>query len=348
MTPEERLSEAIDRLLEGTPDLAQDLPRAQAGLLALARRLLAARPAFWPTDEAAFTAKLLSGYRDRRSPGLRMFSLGAAAVSVVAALALGQLGAGAVQPQALLLGAATPAAQATPNAPRTQSSEKQSVTNGVATPLVISSAPAQGIASAPAQGKHVTTTYSVALPVAQPPARPLQVRALGFGLVALQLPTPQSVRSGVVRATSLTRRTFHLAAVTLRAPEGHGVALLQTNGLPAGWYRVQTSAGTAALFVPAQGAQVLVRRWTAILNPASGGPFAVRFQKTRTEVAFPLGASGPLRLVGPAGAEDPLLSSVRTVWGRPALVLVFDPTPKGAAALHFVGPGGKKANVAVP
>ncbi len=337
MAPEERLSEAIDRLLAGEEQAGRDLSREEERLLALARRLRSAQADFWPVDEAAFQRRLLAGFElQPRVRWRRAFAAGAAAAAVVAALLLGQPGTDSGPTVALLL--PPKAAARTPATPTFHATAHRSGAQAAAS--FVAAAPMQTTAG-PGAPLKTSTTYSTAA-VVQVPARPLQAKDLGFGLVALRFPAPQALRGGLLHATSLSGRHYEVAAALVQAPKGSGVAVLQTSGLPGGWYRLPMDAGEAALFVPSSSLVARRSGWISVQSDEPGMPFAVRFTATRTEAALPIGETWQVKLVGTDGAEAPLWSSVRTVRGRRALVLVFNPTPAGTRSLHFLVTGQER------
>ncbi|MDA8346060.1 MAG: hypothetical protein M0Z66_11320 [Thermaerobacter sp.] len=331
MMLEDRLSQAIDRLIAGDVTSELELSLEEQELLSLTRSLRNARGAFWPADEATFTTRLLDGFAGRQAQPRRpfLFALGAAAAAVVAAAILGQTGGRTGQVAALMLPPLAPhAAHGTAAAAMAPLAAPQASLN-----------------------KKVTFEGSTFVVLRIAPLH-LQVHSVGLGVVALRMPTQGLLQGGEIRATSLTRRTYEVAAVTMKAPEGNGIALLQTNGLPSGWYRLETGSGEAALFISSSVVPPLKKGWTAPSGASSpGGPFAMRFTATRTEAAFPLReaqSTAGLQLLGPLGPEDPLWSTQEVVEGRQAIVLVFDPTPRGTRQLTFLSGGHAETMVRLP
>lgn len=338
MRPEERLSEAIDRLLEG--GVPYSLEGEEAELLALGRSLRAARDSFWPRDQAAFARRLMADFRaSRRHP---LASLASAAAAVLAAVALGQAAAKAPPVAAVMLAPAlhTSAAQAA----HAESTSQAPMSFSAATPAP---APTSSAAAAP-KSLAVQSDAAVRPEVTQRPLR-LASTAVGMGVVAVRLPLGGTGFGADVHATSLTRRTYHVAAISVRSREGHAVALLQTSRLPGGWYRLRLGGAQTALFLPTPGATTLQSGWKEVSAPVPGGPFAVRFGPTRTQAAFPDdGSALGVRLVGQSGAEDPAWAIAQPLFERPAIVLTFDPTPAGTSALTFERPGGGRILVPLP
>ncbi len=338
MRPEERLSEAIDRLLEG--GVPYCLEGEEAELLALGRSLRAARDSFWPRDQAAFALRLMASFRaaPRRHP---LASLASAAAAILAAVAVGQ--AAEAPPVAAVMLAPALHASAAPTA-HAESTSQSPLSFSAASPTP---APTSSAMAAP-KSLAVQSQAAVRTEVTQRPL-PLASTAVGMGVVAVRLPLGGTGFGAEVHVTSLTRRTYHVAAISVRSREGHAVALLQTSRLPGGWYRLRLGGALTALFLPTPGAATLQSGWKEISAPVPGGPFAIRFGPTRTQAAFPDdGSALGVRLVGQGGAEDAAWAIAQTLFERPAIVLTFDPTPAGTSALTFERPGGGRILVPIP
>lgn len=344
MPPEERLSLAIDQILADADPPA--LRGEEAALLALAAGLRAASLALVPPDTAAMRERLLRGFSvAAKTPAWRGGGLGAAAAAILCAVVLGQPGK-SLQPQARWF-TQTKAAKVIVHASTAAASAQIPATS-------FATSTGGAPTAAPFAPVH-TNTFAESTVVTAPvnPPKIFPARYASLGMLAVQIPPgiAPTERSAVL--SSLVGTAYHVGLRMVGDAAGGHLALLETSGLPSGWYRAAIGRYHAMVYLARPGQIPLLGRHLVAAAAGTKGPrlLAVDFQATQTRAIFDattLMGWRNIRMIGPNGPEAPAWAVQQMSGGTQAVVLVFDPTAAGTKAIAFRIPGHWTVRVVLP